>query len=97
MQKGVLVTSTSRTGSQKPIDTPGIVMLFLIHKHKGAPGFFVSLFLGTLPFPILMLPIEIGIKHDQQISVTGLTKCPLHVMLALAVIGMLTATSNSII
>jgi hypothetical protein len=31
---------------------------------------------------MLMPPIEIGIIQLQQMSVIGLTKCPLHVMLA---------------
>jgi len=74
MQKGVLVTSTRRTGSQNPIDTPGIGTLALVHRHKGDLGFALSLFFGDIPFPILMLPIEIGIIQDQQISVIGLTK-----------------------
>lgn len=76
IQYGVLVTSTKRTGSQKPIDIPGVGIFALVHIQIGLLGFLVSLFLGAIPLPIFMLPIEIGNMQDQHISVMGLTNLP---------------------
>ncbi|WPY01944.1 hypothetical protein Trichorick_01868 (plasmid) [Candidatus Trichorickettsia mobilis] len=80
MQYGVLVISTSLTGSQNPIEIPGTGTLALVHKQSGELGFLVSLFFGVLPLPILKPPIEIGSKHDQQTSVIGLTNLPWQVL-----------------
>ena len=69
MQYGVLVISTSLTGSQKPIETPGIGIggVPLLHMHNGDAGFFVSRFFGAEPLPIFIpvggVPIEIGNKQ----------------------------------
>jgi hypothetical protein len=97
MQYGVLVTSTRRTGSQNPIETPGIGTFALVHKHKGDLGLALSLFFGDIPLPIENPPIEIGIMQLQQTSVIGLTKCPLQVTLATADVGIVMAINNTII
>jgi hypothetical protein len=97
MQYGVLVTSTRRTGSQNPIETPGVGILALVHKHKGDVGLALSLFFGDIPLPIENPPIEIGMMQLQHTSVIGLTKCPLQVTLALADIGTIMAINNTII
>jgi hypothetical protein len=78
----VRVISTSRTGSQNPIEIPGTGTFALTHAQIGEAGFFVSRFFGVEPLPIFIPPIEIGSKHPQQMSEIGLTKCPLHVTLA---------------
>ena len=62
---------------------PGTGIFDLIHKQTGDEGFFVYLFLGITPLPIVMtLPILIGNMQLQQMSVIGLKKCPVHVILA---------------
>jgi hypothetical protein len=97
MQYGVLVTSTSRTGSQQPIDNPGIGTFALVHRHKGDLGLALSRFLGDMPLPIENPPIEIGMIQLQQTSVIGLTKCPLQVTLAIADVGIVMAINSTII
>jgi len=93
MQYGVLVISTRRTGSQKPMEIPGIGIggVPLLQIQIGLLGFLVSRFFGADPLPISIpvggVPIEIGNKQLQQISVIGLTKWPLHVTLAFAETG----------
>jgi len=75
MQKGVRVMSTSLAGSQNPMGTPGTGMGMggFGQRHKIFPGLGVS----SLPEPpTLTGPIVIGKRHDQQMSVTGLTKRP---------------------
>jgi hypothetical protein len=79
MQKGTLVTSTRRAGSQNPTGMPGT---------KGSGGFgqkqgiWLGLGVSSRPLPLTLTgPIEIGKRQDQQISVIGLTKRPEHALL----------------
>jgi hypothetical protein len=94
MQYGVLVISTRRTGSQKPMEIPGIGIggVPLLQIQIGLLGFLVSRFFGVDPLPISIpvggVPIEIGNKQLQQTSVIGLTNRPLHVRLAFPETGM---------
>ena len=69
----------------------------LLHAHIGDDGFFVSLLEGDIPPPTLKGPIEIGNKHDQQISLIGLTNLLLHDTLAIALVGIIIAIIIAII
>src|SRR5690242_7462503 len=74
IQKGVRVTSTSRTGSQKPIDTP--ILGGLLQKHTGDAGLAIS----SCPSERMDAdPIDIGNIQLQQMSVIGFMKRPWHV------------------
>lgn len=68
------MTSTKRTGSQKPTGIPGIGTGLgkRLQKHKGKLGLVVS----SLPSEIATGPSVIGNKQDQHISLMGLTKRP---------------------
>src|SRR3546814_463284 len=68
---GFMLTSASRTGSQKPIAIPGLRP----HRHTGRSGLSGS---GRLDGQMSSPPIEIGNRQDQQISVIGLTKLPVQ-------------------
>ena len=61
----------SRTGSQNPMAMPGRKP----HRHSGRVGLEGS---GRLDGQILRPPTEIGNRHDQQMSVIGLTKLPVQ-------------------
>lgn len=72
---GDLVTSTSRTGSQKPIGIPGtgtaIPGLGQKHSKFRAEG------VSAIGLPAIFTPaIVIGNRHFQQTSVIGFTKRP---------------------
>src|SRR5690606_38109334 len=68
---GFMLTSASRTGSQKPMAMPGLRP----HRHSGRSGLSGS---GRFEGQISSPPTEIGNRHDQQMSVIGLTKLPVH-------------------
>ena len=71
-QKGLVVTSIRRTGSQKPKESPGRIP----HRQTGRLGLDGSgLSLGQRSKP----PIESGKKQSQQMSVMGLGKWPWQV------------------
>ena len=90
-QNGLRVTSTCRAGSQNPIARPMRI---------GAPG---QMQIGLAGFSISSCPrlatvadpIEMGITHDQQMSVMGLANLPVHVcVLAVPAIVIATRKSN---
>src|SRR3546814_16518813 len=62
-----MLTSASRTGSQKPMAIPGRSP----QRQSGRSGLSGS---GRFEGQIFSPPTEIGNRHDQQISVIGLTK-----------------------
>src|SRR5512139_1923975 len=74
MQKGVRVTSTMRTGSQKPIDTP--MRGGLLQKQTGEDGLPMS---GWPSERIDAEPIVSGKRQLQQMSVIGFMKRPWQV------------------
>src|ERR1700694_316698 len=89
-QKGLRVTSTWRAGSQNPMARPMRI---------GAPG---QMQIGLAGFSISSCPkvatraapIEMGITHDQQMSVIGLANLPVHVCV-LAVLAIASAERKS--
>src|SRR3546814_12667829 len=66
-----MLTSASRTGSQKPMAIPGRSP----QRQSGRSGLSGS---GRFEGQIFSPPTEIGNRHDQQISVIGLTKLPVQ-------------------
>src|SRR3546814_4685033 len=66
-----MLTSASRTGSQKPMASPGRSP----QRQSGRSGLSGS---GRFEGQIFSPPTEIGNRHDQQISVIGLTKLPVQ-------------------
>jgi hypothetical protein len=87
MHIGDFVTSTNRTGSQKPIGIPGIGIGIpdLVHAHNGIGG------RGNLggavsgsPLTILTPRTVMGNKQLQHTSVIGLTNRPVQPTLAVA-------------
>src|SRR5690606_14834822 len=68
---GFMLTSASRTGSQKPIASPVLRQ----HRLPGDSGLSVS---GRSEGQIFKPPTEIGNRHDQQMSVIGLTNLPVQ-------------------
>jgi len=90
------VTSTSLTGSQNPTGTPGTIGKGGLGQKQ---GIVVGLWVSSRPLLLMFTgPIVIGNKHDQQISVIGLTKRPEHVAaLALVIVSNLHAAIDVII
>jgi hypothetical protein len=74
MQKGVRVTSTRRTGSQKPIVTP--MRGGLLQKHTGEDGLSMS---GWPSETRVAEPRVNGNMQLQQMSVIGFMKRPWQV------------------
>ena len=74
MQNGVRVTSTSRTGSQKPIATP--TRGGLLQKHTGEDGLAVS---GWPSETRVAEPSVSGNMQLQQMSVIGFMNLPWQV------------------
>ena len=70
--QGFIVTSASRTGSQKPTEMP-ILGSGLPQKQIGEAGLLVS---GRPLGQILRPPTESGNRQDQHTSVIGLTNFP---------------------
>src|SRR3546814_12265627 len=68
---GFMLTSASRTGSQKPMAIPGLRP----HRHTGRSGLSGS---GRLDGQMSSPPMELGNRQDQQMSVIGLTKLPVQ-------------------
>ena len=66
-----MLTSARRTGSQNPIAIPGLRP----HRQTGRSGLSVS---GRSEGQIFKPPTEIGNRHDQQMSVIGLTNLPVQ-------------------
>ena len=78
IQKGTRVTSTNREGSQKPTGTPGTGIPILGQIQGIVEGFEVS---SRPHLAMFTGPIVMGKRHDQQMSVMGLTKRPEQVLL----------------
>src|SRR3546814_13503088 len=71
---GLIVTSASLTGSQKPIATP-MRGRGEPHAQIGRSGLSVS---GRSEGNIFSPPPESGKRHDQHTPVTGFTNLPVH-------------------
>lgn len=81
MQKGVRVTSTNRTGSQKDTGNP-IRGMGVPQAQMGVRGLWVSSPEEETGIP----PIVMGNRHDQHTSVMGLTNFPTHLAWAVVMV-----------
>src|SRR3546814_18425643 len=68
---GFMLTSASRTGSQKPMAIPGLRP----HRHNGRSGLSGS---GRLDGQMSSPTMEIGNRQEQQMSGSGLKKLPVQ-------------------